>query len=54
MSRKCIVKVIGYGDIDEFEITEDMMEEDVAAAAWEYGKEFLSTIIDWQIEEDDE
>ena len=40
--RRVIVEFGAYGDIGDFEITEDMTEEDISAEAWNIVEEFVA------------
>lgn len=54
MARHAIVEFAGYGDIDEIEITNDMMEEDIYAAIDDCLLEFAQSMVSWRIEEDED
>ena len=43
-----------YGIIDDFEVTQDMTEDDINQTAWEIVKEFACTEWSYYIENDEE
>ena len=55
MTRRVFVEFGAYGDIGDFEITEDMMEADISAEAWDIVKEFvIGEGYSYRIEEDED
>lgn len=52
--KRVVVQFGAYGDIADFEITENVTEDDINSEAWDLVEEFASTEWSWRIEEDED
>ena len=52
--KTCYVDFGAYGIIDEFEVTENMTEEEITAMVEECVKEFASSEVGWTIEDNED